>query len=129
MTVPDPDPDPGFYSIIDYTVDGTQTQRELVDAFAAIQERRVRSFPGYRSARFFASLDGTRVYTIVAWDSEDDWRRFDETDDRRQRAADIRQAIEGLSGHAEPRMSGAPRYRLVREVRPGPLRTNAAGPS
>lgn len=116
--------DSGFYSIIDYTVDGAQTQRELIDAFAAIQERRVRSFPGYRSAQLFASLDGTRVYNVVAWDSEEDWRRFDEDDDPESRVAEIQQAVEGVSGQAEPRMSGPPRYRLVREVGPGPLRTD-----
>lgn len=108
----------GFYSIIDYTVDGERTQRELIDAFADIQERRVRGFPGYRSARFFASADGTRVYNIVAWDSEADWRRFDETDDMDERMADIQRALDGLSGHAEPRMTGAPRYHLIREVVP-----------
>jgi C-6 monooxygenase len=108
--------DHGFYSIIDYTVDGPQTQQELVEAFARIQEERVRFYPGYRSARFLVSVDGTRVYNIVAWDSEEDWRRFDETDDRVERQAAIEQALAGVSGTAEPRMSGAPRYRLVREV-------------
>lgn len=57
--------DAQFFSIIDYTVDRPQTQRELVDAFAEIQERRVRSYPGYLSARFLASTDGTRVYNWV----------------------------------------------------------------
>ncbi len=108
----------GFYSIIDYTVDGPETQRELVDAFADIQERRVRGYPGYRAARFLVSSDGTRVYNIVSWDSEADWRHFDETDDLEERQADIKRALAGLSGKAEPRMSGAPRYTLMREVRP-----------
>ncbi|RSO02628.1 antibiotic biosynthesis monooxygenase, partial [Streptomyces sp. WAC 06725] len=54
--------DSGFYSIIDYTVDASDTQRELVEAFAEIQERWVRFYPGYRSARFHVSTDGTRVY-------------------------------------------------------------------
>lgn len=44
--------DSGFYSIIDHTVDGFDTQRELVEAFAEIQERWVRFYPGYRSSRF-----------------------------------------------------------------------------
>lgn len=110
--------EPGFYSIIDYTVDGPETQRALVEAFAEIQERRVRSYPGYRSARFLASTDGSRVYTIVSWASEADFRHFDETDDMEARQADIRRALAGLPGKAEPRMSGAPRYVLMREVRP-----------
>ena len=117
--------DPGFYSIIDYTVDGPETQRELVDAFAAIQERWVRFYPGYQSARFLASSDGTRVYNIVSWASEADWRHFDETDDLDERQAEIAKALDGLSGTAEPRMSGAPRYTLMREVGPGPQRSDS----
>lgn len=113
-----PDADTGFYSIIDYTVDGPQTQRELVEAFAEIQEQRVRSHPGYRSARFFASIDGTRVLNVVSWASEADYRRFDETDDRDERQTAIQRALDGLSGHAEPRMTGPPRYRLLREIGP-----------
>jgi C-6 monooxygenase len=112
--------DAGFYSIIDYTVDGPQTQRELVDAFARIQERWVRFYPGYRSARFHVSIDGTRVYNIVHWATEADYRHFETTSDTEGRMAAIRAALEGLSGRAEPRMSGDPRYVVVREVGPGP---------
>lgn len=39
----------------------------------------VRFYPGYRSARFHVSTDGTRVYNIVHWASEVDYRHFDET--------------------------------------------------
>jgi hypothetical protein len=53
--------DPGFYSIIDDTVDDPEAQRELVAAFAEIQERRVRFYPGYRSARFLASVPRVRA--------------------------------------------------------------------
>ncbi|GAA2912523.1 hypothetical protein GCM10010517_79100 [Streptosporangium fragile] len=117
--------DSGFYSIIDYTVDGPETQRELVEAFAEIQERWVRFYPGYRSARFHVSLDGTRVYTIVHWESEAGYRHFEVTSDTRGRTAAIGRALEGLSGRAEPRMSGEPRYVVVREVGPGPRRTGS----
>ncbi|GEB52739.1 MULTISPECIES: antibiotic biosynthesis monooxygenase family protein [Streptomyces] len=119
--------DDGFYSVIDYTVDGPATQAELVEAFARIQERWVRWYPGYRSARFHVSTDGTRVYNIVHWASEADYRNFVETSDTEGRMAAIRQALEGLSGTAEPRMSGAPTYRVVREVGPGPAEGPAAG--
>ncbi|SEG73849.1 C-6 monooxygenase [Thermomonospora echinospora] len=117
--------DTGFYSIIDYTVDGPRTQRELVEAFAEIQERWVRFYPGYRSARFHVSVDGTRVYNIVHWASEADYRHFEATSDTEGRMAAIRRALEGLSGRAEPRMSGDPRYVVVREVGPGPQRTGS----
>ncbi|WP_433333500.1 antibiotic biosynthesis monooxygenase family protein [Spirillospora sp. CA-294931] len=112
--------DPGFYSIIDYTVDGPETQRELVDAFAEIQERWVRSYPGYRSARFHVSTDGTRVYNIVHWTSEADYRHFVETSDTEGRMAAIENALKNLSGKAEPRMTGVPTYTVVREVTPEP---------
>lgn len=116
--------DSGFYSIIDYTVDGPETQRELVEAFAEIQERWVRFYPGYRSARFHVSTDGTRVYNLVHWASEADYRNFEEKSDSEGRMAAIQAALEGLAGKAEPRMSGDPRYTVVREVGPGPRRTD-----
>ncbi|MFK0251469.1 hypothetical protein ACIQUM_42785 [Amycolatopsis azurea] len=49
----------GFYLIIEYAVDGSETQAALVDAFVGIQDRWVRFYPGYVSARFHASIDGT----------------------------------------------------------------------
>lgn len=116
-------PDTGFYSIIDYTVHGHDAQRDFVDAFAEIQERWVRFYPGYQSARFHVSTDGTRVYNIVHWASEADYRNFVETSDSAGRAAAIQEALERLSGKAEPRMSGVPTYTVVREIGPGPQRT------
>ncbi|MER5965929.1 antibiotic biosynthesis monooxygenase [Streptomyces sp. NPDC002057] len=110
--------DHGFYSIIDYTVDGPATQDEVVSAFADIQERWVSFYPGYRSARFHVSTDGTRVYNIVAWASEADYRNFVETSDTEGRMAAIGAALEGLTGKAEARMSGVPTYTVVREIGP-----------
>ncbi|MDA8370993.1 MAG: antibiotic biosynthesis monooxygenase [Nocardiopsaceae bacterium] len=115
----------GFYSIIDYTVDGPKTQQELVEAFAEIQERWVRFYPGYRSARFHVSTDGTRVYNIVHWATEADYRHFEATSDTEGRLAAIQAALDGLSGTAEPRMAGLPHYVVVREVAPGPQRRDA----
>ncbi|MFE9104216.1 antibiotic biosynthesis monooxygenase [Actinomadura geliboluensis] len=117
--------DTGFYSIIDYTVDGFDTQRELVAAFAEIQERWVRFYPGYRSARFHVSTDGTRVYNIVHWASETDYRNFVDTSDTEGRMAAISKALKALSGKAEARMSGIPTYTVVREIGPGPQRLDS----
>lgn len=117
--------DTGFYSIIDYTVDGFDTQRELVAAFAEIQERWVRFYPGYRSARFHVSTDGTRVYNIVHWASETDYRNFVDTSDTEGRMAAISKALGALSGKAEARMSGIPTYTIVREIGPGPQRLDS----
>ncbi|MBX3213832.1 MAG: antibiotic biosynthesis monooxygenase [Labilithrix sp.] len=116
--------DRGFYSIIDYTVDGPRTQEELIDAFVEIQERWVRFYPGYDSARLFASIDGLRVYNIVRWESEAAYRDFERDSDNVGRHAAIRRALDSLSGEAEARMSGPPRYALVRVVLPGPRRAD-----
>ncbi|MFI1254667.1 antibiotic biosynthesis monooxygenase family protein [Streptomyces netropsis] len=110
--------DLAFSSIIEYTVDGPATQSELVSAFAEIQEQWVSFYPGYLSARFHVSTDGTRVYTVVHWATEADHRNFIETSDMKGRMAAIENAVAGLSGKAEPRMTGAPTYTVVREVGP-----------
>lgn len=110
--------DRGFYSIIDYTVDGPETQTELVNGFAEIIDRWVSFYPGFRSARFHVSTDGTRVYNLVHWRDEADYRNFVEASDTEGRMAAISQALKALSGRAEPRMSGVPTYRVVREVGP-----------
>jgi C-6 monooxygenase len=110
--------DTGFYSIIDYTVDGPRTRTELVDAFAELQNRWVSFYPGYRSARFHVSTDGSRVYNIVHWASEADYRNFVETSDTAGRMSAIGAALQAIAGKAEPRMSGIPTYTVVREVGP-----------
>ncbi|MFK0248160.1 antibiotic biosynthesis monooxygenase [Amycolatopsis azurea] len=112
--------DKGFYSIIEYAVDGPETQAALVDAFADIQDRWVRFYPGYVSARFHASVDGTRVVNVVSWANEADYRHFEETSDTAGRLAAIQGALDGLPGEVESRVSANPRYRVVRETRPGP---------
>lgn len=112
--------DKGFYSIIEYAVDGPETQTALVEAFAAIQDRWVRFYPGYVSARFHASVDGTRVVNVVSWASEADYRHFEETSDTAGRLAAIQAALDGLPGEVESLVSANPRYRVVRETGPGP---------
>lgn len=112
--------DTGFYSIIEHAVDGPETQRALVDAFAEIQVRWVRFYPGYVSARFHVSTDGTRVYNIVRWASEADYRNFVATSDTDGRMAAIQAAMDGLSGKAEARVSAIPTYTVAREIGPGP---------
>lgn len=112
--------DKGFYSIIEYAVNGPETQAALVEAFAEIQDRWVRYYPGYVSARFHASVDGTRVVNVVSWASEADYRHFEETSDTAGRLAAIQAALDGLPGKAEPLVSANPRYRVARETGPGP---------
>ena len=108
-----------FYSIIDYAVDGPRSRSELVAAFVDLQERWVRFYPGYCAARIFASHGGRRVYDVVQWASESDYRHFESTSDTRGRLAAIEAAVGGVSGWAEPRMVGAPWFTPVHEVPPG----------
>ena len=112
--------DTGFYSIIEHAVDGPDVQRALVDAFAEIQERWVRFYPGYVSARFHVSTDGTRVYNIVHWAGEADYRNFVANSDTDGRMAAIQSAMAGLPGKVEARVSANPTYTVVREIGPGP---------
>ncbi|MET4427826.1 C-6 monooxygenase [Mycolicibacterium sp. 624] len=112
--------DNGFYSIIDYTVDGPQAQNELIDAFAEIQRRWVRFYPGYRSAHLLASIDGRRVYNVIEWASRADFDEFESVSDTAGRMAAIESAIAGVSGTATPNMTGPPRFTVARVVHPGP---------
>lgn len=110
--------DERFFSIIDYEVDGPTSQQQLIDAFVDVQERWVRSHDGYLSARLLASVDGRRVYNLITWASEEQFRRFEEESDTEGRMAALAAAVEGVSGWAEPRMTGPPRFRQVAEVHP-----------
>lgn len=110
--------DTGFYSIIEHATDGPETQRALVDAFAEIQQRWVCFYPGYVSARFHVSTDGSRVYNIVHWASEEDYRHFLATSDTEGRMAAIQAAMGHLDGRAEARVGANPTYTIAREVRP-----------
>lgn len=101
-------------------MDGPETQRQLISLFAGLQERWVRYYAGYQEATILASIGGDRVYNIVRWDSEAHYRRFEEDADSDGRVAAIQAALAGLSGRVEPRMSGEPRFRVARVVRPGP---------
>ena len=114
------DDDGEFYSIIDYAVDGPDTQRELIRVFAGLQERWVRYYAGYQDSTLFASLSGDRVYNVVRWDSEAHYRRFEEDSHSDGRIAAIQASLAGLSGRAEPRMSGPALFRVARVVRSGP---------
>lgn len=51
--------------------------------------RWVRFYSGYLSARFHVSTDGTRVYNIVRWASEADYRNFVDTSDGEGRIASL----------------------------------------
>lgn len=108
-----------FYSVIEYAVDGPETQQRLIDAFVDVQRQWVAHYPGYLGARLLASLDGERVYNVIRWARESDYRFFEARSDTAGRMAAIERAVDGVRGRAESIMRGDPRYRLAAEVAPG----------
>lgn len=107
-----------FFSIIDYEVTGHEAQHRLVEELATVQEQWVRSHTGYVSATFFASVGGDRVYNVIEWRSKSDFDRFEAESDTDGRLAAIEAALLAVPGPVEPRMTGAPRFRVVRTVHP-----------
>lgn len=75
-------------------------------------------YRGYRSVRLLGSVAGTRLYNLVHWASEADYREFEKTSDTAGRMAAIQSALDGLSGADAPRMTEVPRYAVLREVAP-----------
>ncbi|GAB09134.1 hypothetical protein GOARA_028_00450 [Gordonia araii NBRC 100433] len=53
----------------------------MADAFAAIQLEWVRDYPGYRSSRILASVDGTRLYNVIEWADEEAYAHFERVSD------------------------------------------------
>lgn len=115
--------EPNFVSILEYSVDGPEQQRQLADSLAEVVKEWVRFHPGFLSSRFHLSTDGTRVFNIIQWASEEAYRNFAEASDLKGRIAAIEDAFNSVSGsvsspldddpHAE-----IPRYMIYRTVLP-----------
>lgn len=104
-----------FYSIIDYTAGGPGMQAEIAAAFAQVQKDWVAFYPGYISARFLASTDGTRVRAIVQWESEEAFKNFEKTSDTEGRINALNAVNERLSSTGERHT-----FRLLDTVTPQP---------
>lgn len=102
-----------FFSVIDYTASGVESQPEIAAAFAGIQEDWVASYPGFVSARFLANTDGSSVCAIVEWASEADFRNFEQVSDTKGRMAALEAVFERLSTKGARRT-----LRAIGEVRP-----------
>jgi C-6 monooxygenase len=103
-------PDAQFIAIVTLRVDGPDSQRKLVDLLVRDVEEWVRYCPGFISANYHASTDGTRLVNYAQWESEEAYRQSfrDNT-----RALALREAISSMPGVAPPEMTG---YTLVRSV-------------
>lgn len=86
-----------FYSIIDYTAPSAAAQNEIAATFAAIQRDWVAPYPGFVSASFLASTDGSIVRAVVEWESEAALATFERTSDGAGRIAALEAAFKALS--------------------------------
>lgn len=64
-----------FTEIIEFTVE-PEHQQPLIDAIGGEVERWVKHCPGFISATFHKSLDGTKVANYAQWKSQADWQAF-----------------------------------------------------
>lgn len=124
--------DSGFIIILDYTVDGPEQQRQLVDGLAELVKQWVRPHPGFLSAKFHSSTDGTRVINFVHWASEEDYHNFLENSDTDGRIAAIEQALANVSGTVVSPMDSTPNtspsYTIHRTVTPELQKTDTGVP-
>jgi quinol monooxygenase YgiN len=51
-----------------------ERQRQVLDILMQATERNIRHFPGFISASFHTSTDGTRIINYAQWSTPDAWR-------------------------------------------------------
>jgi C-6 monooxygenase len=91
-------PDAGYVAIVTVRVDGPQTQRRLVEMLSKDVEDWVRHCPGFLSANYHTSVDGTQMVNYAQWTSEAAYRAsFDQNPDKER----MREAIRSLPGVLE----------------------------
>lgn len=66
-----------FTEIVVFTVEPEQ-QQQLIDAIVSEVDRWVKHRPGFISASYHKSLDGTKVVNYAQWQSQADWQAFTE---------------------------------------------------
>jgi C-6 monooxygenase len=85
----------GFVALVTIRVADTQTQHALVDLLSRDVEEWVRFCPGFVSANYHLSLDGTTVVNYARWADERSYREsFDRNPDKQR----MRAAITALPG-------------------------------
>lgn len=99
-----------FTEIIMFTVEPEQ-QQKLVDAIIDEVERWVRHRPGFVSANFHKSLDGTRIVNYAQWTTKEAWQAFTQDPE----AAVLRQKIQSVG--KEIAGDGHP-YKVYRSIEP-----------
>lgn len=92
MSSPEP-----FYSFVDYTSPSAEDLNLVAEAFAQIQRDWVAPYPGFVSARFFASTDGNIVRAVVEWESKAAFDDFERNSDGEGRVAALQAVFDKLS--------------------------------
>ncbi|WP_426124669.1 antibiotic biosynthesis monooxygenase family protein [Pararhizobium sp. PWRC1-1] len=108
-------PSDRFYSMIDYTSSGAESQPDIALAFAQIQNDWVATYPGFIVARFLASTDGGIVRAVVEWENEEAFRDFEQKSDTKGRMAALETVFNRLSTSGT-RLT----FRAIGDVEPQP---------
>src|SRR5690242_123494 len=71
-----PDKPNGPVTLINVFTVEPEKQQALLDHLAKFSETIIRTFPGFISATFHASFDGTRVTNVAKWESQEAFFAF-----------------------------------------------------
>ena len=89
-----------FTEIVVFTVE-PEHQQPLIDAIVSEVDRWVKHQPGFISASFHKSLDGTKVVNYAQWQSQADWRAFTQDPQGKVLSEKIKQVgIKTSEGHS-----------------------------
>lgn len=103
-------PDAGFIAVVTIGLRRVEARDELLDLLVREVEDWVRHRPGFLSANYHVSLDGTRVLNYAQWATEDAYRGSFRTDPG---SGSLRDAILAIDGVESLEMVG---YTLARSI-------------
>ncbi|MCW2139749.1 antibiotic biosynthesis monooxygenase [Actinoplanes cyaneus] len=103
-------PDTGFVALVTIRLGDPAAGQPLLDLLAGEVEQWVRFQPGFVSANYHVSIDGTRVINYAQWSSEQAYR---ESFKASPNSGSLREAILAIPGVEGLEMTG---YTLARSV-------------
>ncbi|MGW0215659.1 antibiotic biosynthesis monooxygenase [Micromonospora chokoriensis] len=113
--------DAGFVAIVTFPTDGPETARKLVELATGGVQEWIRAVPGFLSANYHISSDGTQVVNYAQWSSEAAYR---ESFTNNPRSAELRASLSALPG-----LTGPPRSvlcTLAASILPAPVEETSA---
>jgi heme-degrading monooxygenase HmoA len=90
--------DNDVYTLINVFTVAPDKQQQLVDTLIETTERVIKHIPGFVSASFHKSLDGTRVVNYAQWESREAFERVMQNGEARKRMV-LAQQIGQTDGH------------------------------